>query len=54
MAEGKNLCYSTIAITLDTYSHVASGLQEAVANRFDEVLKTTPMYSIEPIHKYTL
>ena len=29
---------STIAITLDTYSHVAPGLQEAAAIRFDDVL----------------
>ncbi len=26
------------AITLDTYSHVAPGLQEAATNRFDDVL----------------
>jgi len=30
--------YPGIQITLDTYSHVAPGLQEAAANRFDEVL----------------
>ena len=34
----ERLGHSTIAITLDTYSHVAPGLQEAAANRFDEVL----------------
>ena len=31
----------TIAITLDTYSHVVSGLQEAAALRFDEALTST-------------
>ena len=34
----ERLGHSTIAITLDTYSHVAPGLQEAAANRFDDVL----------------
>jgi len=32
------LGHSTIAITLDTYSHVAPGLQETAARRFDETL----------------
>ena len=36
----ERLGHSTIAITLDTYSHVAPGLQEAAANRFDDVLNT--------------
>jgi len=34
----ERLGHSTIAITLDTYSHVAPGLQEAAANRFDDIL----------------
>ncbi len=34
----KRLGHSTIAITLDTYSHVALGLQEAAAIRFDEFI----------------
>lgn len=34
----ERLGHSTIAITLDTYSHVAPGLQEAAANSFDRVL----------------
>jgi len=34
----ERLGHSTIAITLDTYSHVAPGLQEAAATRFDDVL----------------
>ena len=36
----ERLGHSTISITLDTYSHVAPGLQEAAANRFDEALTT--------------
>ncbi len=34
----ERLGHSTIAITLDTYSHVAPGLQETAAARFDDVL----------------
>ena len=34
----ERLGHSTIAITLDTYSHVVPGLQEAAAKRFDEIL----------------
>jgi integrase len=34
----ERLGHSSIGITLDTYSHVAPGLQEAAANRFDEVV----------------
>ena len=34
----ERLGHSTIAITLDTYSHVAPGLQEAAALRFDDIL----------------
>jgi integrase len=36
----ERLGHSTISITLDTYSHVAPGLQEAAANRFDEAITT--------------
>lgn len=32
----ERLGHANIAITLDTYSHVAPGLQEAAAKRFDE------------------
>lgn len=39
----ERLGHSTIAITLDTYSHVAPGLQEAAANRFDEILDHKPI-----------
>jgi len=36
----ERLGHSSIVITLDTYSHVAPGLQEAAANRFDEAITT--------------
>ena len=39
----ERLGHSSIAITLDTYNHVAPGLQQAAANRFDEVL--SPKYN---------
>ncbi|MGA9049428.1 MAG: site-specific integrase, partial [Dehalococcoidia bacterium] len=35
----ERLGHSSIAVTLDTYSHVAPGLQRAAAERFDEVMK---------------
>ncbi len=34
----ERLGHSTIATTLDIYSHVTYGLQEAVAARFDEAM----------------
>lgn len=34
----ERLGHSTIQITLDTYSHVAPGLQRAAANRFDDIV----------------
>jgi integrase len=34
----ERLGHSSIQITLDTYSHVALGLQEAAAKRFDELV----------------
>ena len=36
----ERLGQATIAITLDTYSHVAPGLQEAAAKHFDEAFST--------------
>jgi len=39
----ERLGHASIQITLDTYSHVAPGLQQAAANRFDEVL--SPKYN---------
>ena len=35
----ERLGHSSIAITLDTYSHVAPGIQEAAAKKFDEVFQ---------------
>jgi integrase len=35
----ERLGHSTISITLDTYSHVAPGLQDAAAKRFDDIVK---------------
>lgn len=44
----ERLGHSTISITLDTYSHVAPGLQEAAAKRFDEsIFKDRPSVNIE-------
>jgi integrase len=34
----ERLGHSSIQMTIDTYSHVAPGIQEAAANRFDEIL----------------
>jgi integrase len=34
----ERLGHASIRITLDTYSHVAPGLQQAAANRFDEIV----------------
>ena len=34
----ERLGHSTITTTLDTYSHVAPGLQQAAANKFDDIV----------------
>ena len=34
----ERLGHASIRITLDTYSHVAPGLQQAAANRFDDII----------------
>ena len=34
----ERLGHSSIQITLDTYSHVVLGIQQAAANRFDEII----------------
>jgi integrase len=36
----ERLGHAIIQITLDTYSHVAPGLQQAAAQRFDEAFMT--------------
>ena len=45
----ERLGHSSIQITLDTYSHVAPGLQEAAAARFDELV--IPKGKIEAVEK---
>jgi len=39
----KRLGHSSVAITLDTYSHILPGLQEAAARRFEEGLQDIAM-----------
>jgi len=39
----ERLGHSSIAITLDTYSHISPGLQEAAAAKFDKVV--FPIYN---------
>jgi len=34
----ERLGHSSIRVTLDTYSHVAPGLQQAAAARFDDIV----------------
>ena len=34
----ERLGHANIGITLDIYSHVAPGLQQAAANRFDDIV----------------
>jgi len=41
----ERLGHASIQITLDTYSHVAPGLQQAAANKFDELLTTRLIFS---------
>lgn len=36
----ERLGHASVALTLDTYSHIAAGLQEAAARRFDQMLET--------------
>ncbi|MBI2859659.1 MAG: site-specific integrase [Chloroflexi bacterium] len=37
----ERLGHASIQVTLDTYSHVTPGLQEAAARRFDDGMATT-------------
>jgi len=39
----ERLGHASIQITLDTYSHVAPGLQQAAANRFDDIVLPKPI-----------
>jgi len=34
----ERLGHSSIQVTLDTYSHVAPGLQHAAADKFDDII----------------
>ena len=45
----ERLGHASIGITLDTYSHVAPGLQEAAATRFDELV--SPKRKSEGVEK---
>ena len=38
----ERLVHASIQVTLDNYSNVAPGLQEAAAKRFDEAFTFTP------------
>ena len=38
--------HSTIVVTLDTYSYISPGLQEAVAQKFDDLLKLGHNYAV--------
>lgn len=42
----ERLGHASIQITLDTYSHIAPGLQEAAAKRFDELLNHIPQNEV--------
>ena len=46
----ERLGHASIQITLDTYSHVAPGLQEAAAKHFDELV--SPRCEKEPVEKF--
>jgi len=43
----ERLGHSSIAITLDRYSHVSPGIQQAAAKRFDELLSPAPKTTAE-------
>ena len=46
----ERLGHSSIQVTLDTYSHVAPGIQQAAAASFDEVM--APTIKKEPVVKF--
>lgn len=45
----ERLGHSSIQITLDTYSHVAPGLQETAAARFDEGLQKKTVHKANAV-----
>lgn len=49
----ERLDHASIQITLDTYSHVAPELQQAAANRFDEIVMGKDKISDKEIKKVT-
>jgi integrase len=48
----ERLGHASIQVTLDTYSHVAPGLQEAAAETFDKLV--SPQYNgeVEPLKEH--
>ena len=44
----ERLGHGSIQITLDTYSHVAPGLQQAAANKFDDIVLPKQMDTVSP------
>ena len=44
----ERLGHGSIQITLDTYSHVAPGLQQAAANKFDDIVLSKQMDTVSP------
>jgi len=49
----ERLGHSSIVITLDTYSHVAPGLQHAAANKLDDIYNKTVTNSLPSLNKLT-
>jgi integrase len=47
----ERLGHSSISMTLDTYSHVAPGLQQAAAERFDDILGIKPAAPVNNVAK---
>jgi integrase len=47
----ERLGHSSISMTLDTYSHVAPGLQQAAAERFDDLLGIKPAAPVSNVAK---
>jgi integrase len=42
----ERLGHAGIAITLDLYSHVVPGLQQAAANKFDDIVLSRPKEAV--------
>jgi integrase len=50
----ERLGHASIKITLDVYSHVAPGIQQAAANKFDEIVIYANKNYSEKITGYSL